>query len=234
MIYPAGDLRQFLAQVPDPRGRKGTRHPLSAILTAVICAVLCGANGYKPIAQWLHMQPVDFWHFPGFTRRPLKCGALRLLLMALDPRAFEEALLTWLQQTRGPAADGLRGVAIDGKALRGTKALDQRALMLIAAFDHQTAGVIRQHVVPQGTNEQKAALELLKQLVLTGRVITADAMHCRQETCRRIVDSGGQYLVTVKDNQSTRHQVISLEFAAQDAVPPFIHRKTGPRPTTAT
>lgn len=220
MITPAGDLRQFMAQVPDPRGRKGKRHPLSAILTAVICAVLSGANGYKPIAQWLHAQSVDFWHFLGFTRRPLKYGALRLVLMALDPQSFEAALIQWLHQTHGlePAVGALRGVAIDGKTLRGTKSLDQRALMLISAFDHETACVIRQQAVPSHTNEQKAVLDLLKQLVLTGRVITADALHCQQETCQQIVDSGGHYLITVKDNQSTLHQAISQEFTAQPAV----------------
>jgi len=41
MISPAGDLRQHMAQVLDPRGREGKRHPLSAILTAVVCAVRC-------------------------------------------------------------------------------------------------------------------------------------------------------------------------------------------------
>ena len=219
MMSPAGDLRHFMAQVPDPRGRKGTRHPLSAILTAVICAVLSGANGYKPIAQWLHMQPVDFWHFLGFTRRPLRYGALRNLLMALDPRAFEDALLAWLGQTQStqPAGDEWRGVAIDGKALRGTRSLDQRTVMLISAFDHETGCVIRQHAVPADTNEQKAVLELWKQLVLSGRVITADALHCQQETCRQIVDSGGHYLITVKDNQSTLHKAVAHEFSAQNA-----------------
>lgn len=29
MISPAGDLREFMAQVSDSRGRQGTRHPLS-------------------------------------------------------------------------------------------------------------------------------------------------------------------------------------------------------------
>ena len=98
MDFPAGDLRQYLSQVLDPRGRKGIRHPLSAILTAVVCAVLSGANGYKPIAQWLHNQPLGFWHFLGFTRKPLKYGALRNLLMVLDPQAFEEALSAWLDE----------------------------------------------------------------------------------------------------------------------------------------
>lgn len=219
MNSPAGDLREYLAQVPDPRGRKGTRHPLSAILTAVICAVLSGANGYKPIAQWLHAQSVDFWHFLGFRRRPIRYGALRNVLMVVDPEAFEAALLAWLRQVHGletqPAP--LSAVAIDGKSLRGTQTLDERALMLIAAFDHDTGSVLRQSAVPTETNEQKAALDLLKQLVLTGRVITTDALHCQHETCQQIIDSGGHYVIAVKDNQPTLHKAISQEFTAQNA-----------------
>ena len=220
MSSPARDLRQYLAQFPDPRGRKGKRHPLTAILTAVICAVLSGSNGYKPIAQWLHLQPVDFWHFLGFTRRPLKYGALRNLLMAIPPESFEAALMAWLREIHGgdPPPESLSGMSIDGKALRGTRTLDQAALMLISAFDHQSACVLLQRAVPSETNEQKAALDLLKQLILTGRVITADAAHCQHETCQQIVDSGGHYVITAKDNQPTLIATISSEFAALDAV----------------
>lgn len=219
MSDPAGDLRRYLAQVPDPRGRNGRRHPLSAILTAVICGVFSGANGYKPIAQWLHKQPVDFWHFLGFTRRPLKYGALRNVLMAIEPNEFEGALMAWLRAVHGedPASGSLRGVSIDGKALRGTRTIDQTALILISAFDHDSACVLLQRAVPRETNEQKAALDLLKQMVLTGRVITADAAHCYPETCEQIVDSGGHYVLTAKDNQPTLVAAISSEFTALDA-----------------
>jgi hypothetical protein len=219
MSLPARDLRQYLAQVPDPRGRKGRRHPLSAILTAVICAVLSGANGYKPIAQWLHKQTVDFWHFIGFTRRPLNYGALRNLLMVIPPEEFEAVLTAWLREIHGgdPPPEALQGVSIDGKVLRGTRTLDQRALMLISAFDHQSACVLIQRAVSPETNEQKAALDLLKDFILNGRVITADAIHCQQETCEQIVDSGGHYVLTAKDNQPTLVAAISSEFAALDA-----------------
>ena len=220
MSLPARDLRQYLAQVPDPRGRKGKRHPLSAILTAVICAVLSGADGYKPIAQWLHTQTVDFWHFLGFTRTPIKYGALRNLLMEISTEAFEAVLAEWLREIHGgdPPPDSLEGLSIDGKVLRGTLALDQRALMLISAYDHKTASVLRQEAVPANTNEQKAALDLLTKIVLTGRVVTADAAHCQQETCDQIVDSGGHYVFTAKENQPTLVSMISSEFAALDAV----------------
>lgn len=219
MISPAGDLRQHMAQVLDPRGREGKRHPLSAILTAVVCAVFCGANGYKPICQWLHHQPVDFWHFLGFTRRPLKWGALRNLLLVLDPQAFEDALGAWLSSLSGPATASvtLSAIAVDGKALCGTGGIDQRARMLIAAFEHQTGIVLRQHAVPRDTNEQKAALDLLKRLVLTGRVVTLDALHCQPETCQLITDSGGHYVIPVKENQPTLLAAISSEFLAQEA-----------------
>lgn len=219
MISPVGDLRQYLAQVPDPRGRKGKRHPLSAILTAVICAVLCGADGYKPIAQWLHNCSVDFWHFLGFTRRPINYGALRNLLMVLEPQAFDDALQAWLKQVRAHEGqpEPQSPVAIDGKSLRGTQGVDQRAKMLVTAFDHETACVLRQLVVPEETNEQKAALLLLKELVLTGRIVTMDALHCQQETCQEIVDSEGDYVIPVKENQPTLLNTISQEFTAENA-----------------
>lgn len=207
MISPAGDLRQHMAQVLDPRGREGKRHPLSAILTAVVCAVLCGANGYKPICQWLHKQPVDFWHFLGFTRRPIRYGGTAESADGPRPAGVRgRGLRAWLPSTSPPdvTPETWSAVAIDGKSLGGTGGIDQRAQMLISAYEHLSGTVLRQQAVPADTNEQKAALDLLKQLVLTGRVITADASHCQQETCQLITNSGGHYVIPVKEGQPSR------------------------------
>ena len=139
-----------------------------------------------------------------------------LFRSVLDPQAFEEALSAWLDASS--STDTLSPMALDGKALRGTGGIDQRVQMLVAAYEHRTGIVLKQLVVPKETNEQKAALELLKQLVLTGRVITADALHCQQETCQLITDSGGHYVIPVKDNQPTLLKAIEQEFTAQNAV----------------
>jgi len=164
--------------------------------------------------------------------------------MVLSPEAVEAALMAWLREVHGgdPPPEALQGVLIDGKALRGTRTLEQMALMLVSAFDHESACVLLQHAVPADPNEQKAVLDLLKQMVLTGRVITADAAHCYPETCEQIVDSGGHYVITAKANRPTLVATISSEFAALDAAPPpstkssnvGLNARVTPRMTRAT
>ena len=52
-------LLTYLSQVPDPRWRMGRCHSSSAMLTVVVCGLLCGARGYNGIVEWLHDLPVD-------------------------------------------------------------------------------------------------------------------------------------------------------------------------------
>jgi len=58
----------------------------------------------------------------------------------------------------------------------------------------------------------KASLELLKTVVLKGRLVSGDAMFCQREICQQIVDSGGDYLIVVKDNQPELKAAIEAEF----------------------
>jgi len=214
-----GNLLAHLSQVPDPRGRKGVRHSLAAMLTATICGVLCGARGYESLVEWLHDLPVDVWHWMGYTRRPPKKDCFRDLLMRLDPEALERALRGWITQELGlsDSEETLSAVSLDGKTLCGTLRSFAKAIHLLAAVDHQTGCVLSQGRVDEQTNEHKAALDLLQTLVLKGQVVVGDAMFCQRDVCQQILDSGGDYLLAVKDNQPTLLRDIEQEFAAQDA-----------------
>lgn len=43
-------LLEELARIPDPRNRRGTRHPLPAILGLTVLAMLTGCKSYTAIA----------------------------------------------------------------------------------------------------------------------------------------------------------------------------------------
>ena len=45
-------LLEVLAQIPDPRKPRGLRHPLPAILSLAVVAMLTGCKSYHAIAQF--------------------------------------------------------------------------------------------------------------------------------------------------------------------------------------
>jgi hypothetical protein len=46
------DLLGYLAQITDPRQRRGRRHALSAVLAVAVAAVLAGARSLVAIGEW--------------------------------------------------------------------------------------------------------------------------------------------------------------------------------------
>jgi hypothetical protein len=220
----AGNLLELLAQIPDPRGRRGRRHPLAAMLTAIVCAILTGARGYRTIAHWVRCQNATVWFWLGFHRKPPCANSFRNLLLVLKPEVLEAVLRQWMADAIPlPAADAPPSVAMDGKTLCNTLAAYERNVQLLSLLDQATGGVLSQQAVPPTTNEAKTAVDLLKTIVLKGRLITGDAMFCQRELCEQIVDSGGEYLFVVKDNQPELKAAVEAEFR-----PGFSprHRKT--------
>lgn len=216
------------SQVSDPRGRKGRRHSLAAMLTAVATGLLCGNRGYSSLVEWLHDLPVDVWHWMGYMRRPPKDDCFRDLLSRIDPVEFEAVLSKWIGETLELELtdDDFAAVSIDGKTLCGTLRQHERAVHLLAAVDHHTGYVLSQCRVDQNTNEHKAALELLRTMVLDGKVIVGDALFCQRELCQQIIDSGGDYFFPVKENQPGLLREIKLELATNDVA--FSPLRTAP------
>ena len=224
---PAGSLLNYLEQVPDPRGRHGQRHPLAAMLAASICAILSGFRGYTAIAQWIHSQDVSLWHLLGFTRRPPGHDCFRDLLMTIDPKALEEGLWKWIRDGLGIEMDDeeVQAIVIDGKVLRGTREKHLRALQTLSLLNLKTGFAHSETPVDPATNEAKTGLNLLKDMVLKGQVVLGDAAYCDQEICKEIVDSDGDYLVIVKDNQPNLHRDVRQAFVVPEGFSPYAKKK---------
>ena len=126
-------LVEVLATVPDPRFRRGVRHPLAALLSLAVVATLAGSKSLEAIAQFARDRGKALAHAPGFTRgqTPTK-SCLSKLFRRLDVAAFEEALGRWvLARVRHGGWDA---IAIDGKAVRGSADGDLPGAHLLTAY----------------------------------------------------------------------------------------------------
>jgi len=121
---PVGSLFELLDQIPDPRGRHGLRQPLPAMLTAIICAILTGARGYRTISQWTRSQSPTVGKWLGFHRRPPCANCFRDLPLVLDPGVLEDVLRRWMANVLDkPTPNEIQAAAMDGKTLCNTFAI---------------------------------------------------------------------------------------------------------------
>ena len=215
-------LLAHLARVPDRRDPHGKRHDLHFILAVAACGVLAGMRGYRQVAdfaaglseQALRRLGARPQASTGRLRPPSE-PTIRRTLNRIDIEAFERELGAF-QRALGMS----EALALDGKTLRGSGQDEHRPQHLLAVVTHGSARTVGQRAVGEKTNEIPEAPQLLGPLDIRGQVITADAMHVQKELAKLVVDKGGDYVLTVKDNQKTMQRLL----AAQDwSVFPPVH-----------
>ena len=98
---------------------------------------------------------------------------------------------------------GLGHIAIDGKTLRhsGNGPKGWKPLHLVSAWATQCQLTLGQVAVAEKSNEITAIPRLLELLDVHGALVTIDAMGCQKAIAQQIIDGGGDYVLTVKDNQ---------------------------------
>ena len=113
MVETCRPLLDMLATVPDVRGRRGRRHPLSALLALACAATLCGARSYSAIAEWGRNAGEELTRALGFTHQTMPCAAtFYLVFRRLDWPRLEAVLAAWAlwpQNSGGPAGLGSCG-----------------------------------------------------------------------------------------------------------------------------
>ena len=135
-------LLAAFATVPDPRARRGRRHPLPALLAQATAAMLSGARSLYAIAQWGREQGPEVVRALGFTREITPCvSTFHLVFRDLEAAAFEGAVQTWAQ---AHLSDRQEAIAIDGKALRGIHGEELPGVRLVAGYADESGLVLAQ------------------------------------------------------------------------------------------
>jgi predicted transposase YbfD/YdcC len=106
--------------------------------------------------------------------------------------------------------------------VRGTRQADElRGKHLLSIYHIQEWKVLVQMEVDSKENEIIVAPQALEKVHLTGKIISADAMHTQRSFSAQIVDAGGDYIFPVKENQPRLYQDIQQLFAPEHPKPGF-------------
>jgi hypothetical protein len=209
-------LFEALASLPDPRSRHGQIHPRSAVLGLVALAMLMGRTTLVGIARFGRQHGVPLAHALGFKRgKTPSASTLSRTLRRFDAAQLEAILARWVTGRIDP--DAVEQISLDGKTLRGSRDGEIPGQPLVAADAHEGSAVLHQIRVAAKTNEHQAALEFLGILPVQGKVVVGDALFGQRDLAEKVIDSGGDYLLTVKDNQPGLGIDIRAGFAFEHA-----------------
>jgi predicted transposase YbfD/YdcC len=210
MSQPTLSIKKHFRKLVDPRHRRRRRHELIDIIGIALCAVVCGCKSWNEIENFGKRRKDWLSKFLVLANGIPSHDTFNRLFQVLNPRAFAACFGEWIQALT--AVLGLKQIAIDGKTLRRSGGRDLGPLHLVSAWATANQLSLGQVATATKSNEITAIPQLLELLSLKGALVTIDAMGCQKDIAAKIVAGGGDYILTVKDNQPRLLEDIQKSF----------------------
>jgi predicted transposase YbfD/YdcC len=194
-------IKKHFRKLRDPRLNRRKLHLLIDIVVICVCGVICGCDDWQQIETFAKARHDWLKKFLLLPNGIPSHDTFERVFDRLDPQAFQDCFRCWMQVLH--EALGLSQIAIDGKTLRGSARGKLKGLHLVSAWATANHLSLGQVAVDEKSNEIPAIPKLLELLDINGALVTIDAMGCQKEIAAKVVAGGGDYVLTVKDNQPT-------------------------------
>lgn len=197
-------ITEYFEDLETEKAYDGYFYTVAQGITIVILGALCGLRNTRQIWQWAANERVKEFLKEKFQINRIPCYFwLLCLLKLIKPASLNRCFAQWVASML--PEDRQLTVSMDGKTIRSTGKMQRQpsALHIVSAHIGELGLTLAQKTVDDKSNEIPAVQELLEELDLHGCMVVADALNCQKETAKKIVKGGGDYLLSVKDNQPT-------------------------------
>ena len=200
-------ISEYFSDIEDTRCQCDVDHKLVNVLILVMCSVLCGIDELDKMVIFGREKLKFLNKYFSINMIPSKSTLTRIMNMINADIVAKKIIFIMLDLI---GSDG-KIVAIDGKTICSTakKNSSREKLHLITAYLTNNGVTLGQLAVNEKTNEIPVLRDLLTLIDITGKIVTADAMHCQTETAAAIIDAGGDYALGLKGNQETFFNEVS-------------------------
>ena len=196
-------LAQVFAQVPDPRKRRGVRHPIAGMLSLVFLGLLARIREMAVLERWARAHWDELREPLGFDRdEPPHATTISRAIAGCSLAKFSDAFLVWLKTS---VPNEPLTAAVDGKTSCQGLDADGNPVQLLTVLVHELKLVLAQWSVRgEKTNEPgvlRNHLEELKTNFPLLTLLTGDAIFAQRPLAEALLDYNCDYLVQIKDNQ---------------------------------
>jgi predicted transposase YbfD/YdcC len=213
LIFEIDSLYAYFQRVSDTRRAKGKQYPLVLLLFLMMLAKLGGEDKPSGMADWVSHRLEQLFEMKVLVKKkaPSHMTYRRVLQDTIRPEEFER-LISAYQQAHMEKGEEIV-FSMDGKSLKGTIARGEvRGTHLLSIYVPGQGLVLAEAEVDRKENEIVVAPKILKQVNLSGAIVIGDAMHAQREASAQIVESGGDYIWTIKGNQPRTEWAIQKLF----------------------
>jgi len=197
-------LLSIFNDIPDSRRDQGKRYELAPVVTIVCIAIMCNAKDITEIHSYAEENlPVLKKLLKLKWKKSPSYPTIRRICISLDQDTLEQCFRDF-STSLGISTETVSVIAFDGKTLCGSynNSKEIAPVQLISAFLSKHK-IILAHadIINDKTNEIPKVRKLIKELGLTNKIFTMDALHCQHETLKVIVKSSNKGIIQVKNNQ---------------------------------
>ena len=211
------DIRFFLHlldKIPDFRDNKLIDYSLSNLLLISLILIMKGEfKSFSYASQYISVYKQDFIKMGLIINDKVPShDTLRRMFMLLDANSIKEIIINNLNSFLTKILNNYSSskkelISIDGKEFKGSgRSINSMKKMnnknVLNVYNSSKEICIYSNPLDDKESEIKEAQEILNKYNLKNIVVTGDALHCQKRTCEIIVNKKGDYVFTVKENQS--------------------------------
>ncbi len=211
------DIRFFLHlldKIPDFRDNKLIDYSLSNLLLISLILIMKGEfKSFSYASQYISVYKQDFIKMGLIINDKVPShDTLRRMFMLLDANSIKEIIINNLNSFLTKILNNYSSskkelISIDGKEFKGSgRSINSKKKMnnknVLNVYNSSKEICIYSNPLDDKESEIKEAQEILNKYNLKNIVVTGDALHCQKRTCEIIVNKKGDYVFTVKENQS--------------------------------
>jgi predicted transposase YbfD/YdcC len=213
VVFDKNSIYDRLQKLTDLRKARGKRYSLITLLMIILMAKLSGANTPMDIAEWGENHKEELFLLVKLKRLDMPKHSTYRRVMAQKVYVEEVERMVGDYNEQGDPGEVY---ALDGKTIRGMRIKEEAGTeYLLSVYDVEQGKTVSQVEVGRKENEIKKATTALKQVKISQKVITADALLTQKGIAAYIIEQGGDYVFPVKENQLGLYNSIRQLFAPE-------------------